>query len=69
MLVLPVIFPMLTGDSHEFGRIAAMDREEDLTDEIVMLRSLIRELTFHEKLDVRVDHFLMTVYIPLNQNT
>jgi len=40
---------MIPGASREFGRIAAMDREEDLTDEIVMLRSVIRELTLMER--------------------
>ena len=40
---------MIPGASREFGRIAAMDREEDLTDEIVMLRSVIREVSLLER--------------------
>ena len=40
---------MIPGASREFGRIAAMDREEDRTDEIVMLRSVIREVSLLER--------------------
>ena len=40
---------MIPGGTRESGRIAAMDREEDLTDEIMMLRSVIRELSLLER--------------------
>jgi len=40
---------VIPGRSREFGRIAAMDREEDLTEEILMLRSVIRDLSLLER--------------------